>query len=122
VDDAFGVTTLNDASGVFYQYIYFPSFFNNPADGFAPVRVLGNGLVINDYFTAPASPPSFSGGKVFFSELGTVGTIPPGGPVDKSDDQLYDPSGYYLVQTGATTYDMVAASNARAWISWFSPF
>lgn len=31
---------------------------------------------------------------------------------------MTDPGGYYLVQTTATTYDMVSAANGKAWITW----
>lgn len=31
---------------------------------------------------------------------------------------MTDPGGYYLVQTSATTYDMVSASNGKSWITW----
>jgi hypothetical protein len=122
VDDAFGITKLVDTSGYFYYYIYFPNFFPNPADAFFPAMVKDNTLVANDHFTASASPPTFtSNGRVIFQEAGTVGVIPPGGPVDRSDNLLYNPAGYYLVQTGPTTYDMVVASDARSWISWYYP-
>ncbi|MHA4807458.1 DUF4302 domain-containing protein [Flavitalea flava] len=122
VDDAYGVRKLSDTSGIFYYYAYFPDFFSNPADAFLPINVKGNRLVANDYFTAAGSPPTFTGnGKIIFTELGFVGTIPPGGAVDKSDALLYDPAGFYLVQTGPLSYDMVIATNARAWISWVWP-
>jgi hypothetical protein len=31
---------------------------------------------------------------------------------------MTDPAGYYLVQTGPTSYDMVNASDGKTWISW----
>ena len=122
VDDAFGIRNLNDTSGFFYYWAYFPNFFNNPADAFLPVMVKNNTLVANDHFTASRTPPTFTaGGKIIFIQLGFVGTIPPGGPVDRSDAVLYNPAGFYLVQTGTLSYDMVLATNARSWISWFWP-
>jgi len=127
VDDAYGVTKVTDAGGPFYQFAYIPNLLGpqngNPnADAFVPLVIKNNALALANYFTAPVTPPSFAGGRITFTELGTVGTIPPGGPVDKSDQLLYNPAGFYLVQTGTTSYDMVLASTARAWISWFSPF
>ncbi|MBN9383833.1 MAG: DUF4302 domain-containing protein [Chitinophagaceae bacterium] len=125
VDDAFGVTTLSNASGTFYYYGYLPHLFgppNNPdADAFAPLMLKKDSLSLNNYFTAPGFPPSFTGGKVIFTELGTIGTTPPGGPVDLSQQTLYNPAGFYLVQTGDKTYDMVLATDAKTWISWFFP-
>jgi hypothetical protein len=127
VDDAFGITQMTDAGGPFYQLAYIPNLLgpqnNNPsADAFVPLIVVNNSLALGNYFSVPTTPPSFAGGRATFTELGTIGTIPPGGPLDKSDQVLYNPSGFYLVQTGTKTYDMVLASNARSWISWFSPF
>jgi hypothetical protein len=127
VDDAYGITQINDAGGPFYQIAYIPNLLTPQnsgitADAFVPLVVENNALALGNYFTAPATPPSFAGGKITFTAKATAGTIPPGGPVDKSDQLLYNPAGFYLVQTGATSYDMVLASTARAWISWFSPF
>jgi len=127
VDDAYGVTQVTDAGGPFYQFAYIPNLLGpqngNPnADAFVPLVVQNNALALGDYFSVPATPPSFAGGRATFTELGTIGTIPPGGPVDKSDQVLYNPAGFYLVQTGTKSYDMVLATNARTWISWFSPF
>ncbi|HEY4208721.1 MAG TPA: DUF4302 domain-containing protein, partial [Puia sp.] len=102
VDDAFGVTQLNTGSSFFYQFAYIPNLLGpqngNPnADAFVPLMVENNSLVLNDYFTVPVTPPSFAGGKIVFTELGTVGAIPVNGPVDKSDQVLYNPAGFYLV-------------------------
>lgn len=122
VDDAFGIRNLVNTSGTFYYYVYFPNFFPNPADAFFPAMLKNNGLVANAYFTAPATPPSFtSDGRIVFTPLLSAGTTPPGGAVDKSNALLYNPAGFYLVQTGNLNYDMVIASNARAWISWVWP-
>jgi len=121
-DDAFGIRNLVTDSGYFYHLAYFPRFFTNPADAFIPIMVNVDHLTINDYFSAASSPPTYTaGGRIVFNELGTVGTIPPGGAVDNSDAVLYNPAGFYLVQTGPQSYDMVLASNARSWISWFRP-
>ncbi|HVU57698.1 MAG TPA: hypothetical protein VHD83_21700, partial [Puia sp.] len=61
-------------------------------------------------------------GKITFTAKATVGTIPANGPVDRSNQMLYNPAGFYVVQTGEKSYDMVLTSTARTWISWFSPF
>jgi hypothetical protein len=82
-----------------------------------------NTLNLNNYAAIPQSPPTFSGGRAFFTEWGTAGSepIPPGGPVDQSNIALYDPAGYYLIQTGDKSYDMVLATDAKTWISWYWP-
>ncbi|HOA39330.1 MAG TPA: hypothetical protein PKJ36_13060, partial [Flavihumibacter sp.] len=72
-------------------------------------------------FGAGYNAPTFtSDGKIVFTVLGVLGDVP-----TEAEDAFYntasrmtDPSGYYLVQTGSSSYDMVAASNARAWIHW----
>jgi len=124
VDDAFGVTSLSNTAGDFYYFAYWAGYFTNPADLFIPVMLNGNSLRLNTYGSAPAAPPQFTtNGKAIFSELGTVGAdpIPPGGPVDQSNSVLYNGAGFYLVQTGDKSYDMVLATDAKTWISWFWP-
>ena len=123
VDDAFGVTSLSNASGDFYYYAYWASYFTNPADLFIPIMVSGNSLAFNSYASVPNAPPTFTSGKAIFIELGTAGSdpIPPGGPVDQTNQVLYNPAGYYLIQTGDKSYDMVLATDAKTWISWFWP-
>ncbi|HVU55046.1 MAG TPA: DUF4302 domain-containing protein, partial [Puia sp.] len=66
-DDAYGVTNVTDAGGFFYQLAYIPNLLNPQnsgitADAFTPLVVANNALEIGDYFTAPATPPSFTGG------------------------------------------------------------
>jgi len=122
VDDALGITNLSNSTGKFYYYAYWAGYFNNPADLFIPVMYSGNSLYFNSYGTAPGTP-QFAGGKAFFTELGkpTGNPTPAGGPVDKSEQTLYNPAGFYLVQTGDKSYDMVLATDAKTWISWFWP-
>lgn len=122
VDDGFGVTSLSNSSGNFYVYVYWANYFTNPADLFMPFMLKNNSLGPNSYGTAPGKP-TFAGGKAFFSELGkpTGNPTPPGGPVDLSEQTLYNSAGFYLVQTGDKTYDMVLATDAKTWISWFWP-
>ena len=126
VDDAFGVTSLSNSSGDFYYYAYWAGYFysqNVPGDLFVPIMLNGNSLAFNSYAAIPNSPPQFTNGKIHFTEWGTAGSdpIPPGGPVDKSNTVLYDPAGFYLIQTGDKSYDMVLATDAKTWISWFWP-
>ncbi|MBS1660914.1 MAG: DUF4302 domain-containing protein [Bacteroidetes bacterium] len=121
VDDAYGVTQLSNASGTFYFYAYWANYFTNPADLFGPVMLNGNSLAFNSYLSAPRKPTFTTDGRAVFTALGGIGTTPAGGPVAKTNAQLYNAAGYYFVQTGDLTYDMVVASDARAWISWFWP-
>jgi hypothetical protein len=122
VDDAFGVTSLSNAAGDFYIYAYWASFYSDPADLFSPLMLSANALHLNPYTSAPRTPPQFTAdGRCVFITYGSVGTTPPGGPVDQSNQVLYNGAGFYLVQTGDKSYDMVLATDAKTWISWFWP-
>ncbi|MDH7462437.1 DUF4302 domain-containing protein [Chitinophagaceae bacterium 26-R-25] len=114
--DAYGITTIPN----FYYLIFWPSFGTNyDLTGF--VVVVNNSSLSISYGLATSTPPTFtSDGRVIFSELGFVGTIPPGEQAifDNTAAKFTDPSGYYLVQTGRQAYDMVSAKDGKAWISW----
>ncbi len=120
VDDGFGVNAISNADGNFYVYAYWANFYSDPADLFSPLVFDGTQLHLNAYHTAPKAP-TFTAGKAIFKKYADVGTIAPGDPVDFSDQQLYEPSGYYFVQTGEKTYDMVSVADSKNWISWFWP-
>ncbi len=121
-DDAYGVTQLSDISGTFYQYSYWPNYFGGGADLFIPLSVLNNTLGYG-YAGSFAADPLFvsSGGRAIFQNGGDAGPVPPGGPVAKSNTTLYNNAGFYFVQTGPTSYDMILATDAKTWISWFWP-
>jgi hypothetical protein len=118
VDDAFGITNIPD----FIFLGFFPQFGTSGA-----IRYDLAGYVLPDagtptiFFGTAFRPPVFTAdGRVIFRYLGDLGDIPP----DAEDAyintaiQFNDALGYYLVQTGANTYDMVNARDAKAWISW----
>ena len=125
VEDAFGIRSNVDPEGTFVWYGYFCAF--DPGyDAFIPVVVSSGGLSLNSVGTAPKVPPNFtSDGRLIFVRLGnlipTGGSIPANSPVGKSNTALYNPSGYYFIQTGALSYDMVGAADAKTWISWSPP-
>ncbi|MGZ8517903.1 MAG: SH3 domain-containing protein, partial [Chitinophagaceae bacterium] len=69
------------------------------------------------YGTAPV--PNFTtDGRAVFNQLGNYGPYPATGPAGLSRALLYNPAGFYFVQTSATTYDMVSAFDGKSWISW----
>ena len=115
VEDGFGIKTLAG----YYYLIYWPSYNPGSNDLFAPVFInaAGNGLELQ-YGAAPDKPQFTGDGRAIFTLLGTYGTYPATGPAALSLTQLLIPQGYYFIQTGPTTYDMVSASDAKAWISW----
>ncbi len=122
VDDAFGVRSLTSGGFPYFCLIYYPGVTANN-DFFAPIflDVAANSLELQ-YGTAPA--PNFTtDGRAIFIQLGNYGPpnflpYPTTGPAAQTRTLLYDASGYYFVQTGATTYDMVSASNGKSWITW----
>ena len=118
VDDAFGIKTLDR----YYYLIYYPEF--DPGnDLFGPVflNAAGNGLELK-YGAAPDTPQFTSDGRAVFTLIGNYGPYPSTGPAGLSRSQLLIPEGYYFVQTGPRSYDMVSAKDAKAWITWEFPF
>ncbi|MBL7763138.1 MAG: DUF4302 domain-containing protein [Chitinophagaceae bacterium] len=114
VEDAFGLKTM----GKYYYLIYWPEY--DPGnDLLAPVflNAAGNGLELL-YGAAPDTPTFTGDGRAIFTLLGNYGPHPNSGPAALTRAQLLIPQGYYFIQTSATTYDMVSASDAKAWVSW----
>lgn len=116
VDDIFNITGLDR----YYRLIYWPDY-GTGADLFAPVFVDETGTRLQfQYASAPGKPTFTSDGRAIFSLLGfyTFGTYPASGPAYETLQQLLIPEGYYFIQTGETTYDMVSADDAKTWITW----
>jgi hypothetical protein len=114
IDDAFGINTLPR----YYFLAYWPEY--DPGnDLFAPIflNAAGTGLEIQ-YATGPATPTFTADGRAIFQQMFVYGTYPASGPAALSRTLLYNPAGYYFVQTGETTYDMVSASDGKSWITW----
>lgn len=115
VEDGFGIRTLPS----YYYLIYWPDYDPGNNDLFAPVFInaAGNGLELQ-YAAAPDKPQFTGDGRAIFTLLGNYGTYPSTGPAALTRTQLLIPQGYYFIQTGPTTYDMVSALDAKAWVSW----
>lgn len=116
VDDAFKVADLKSGESIFAFYLYQPGATSRN-DMFAPIFYDGENIFL-DYGHAPAPPTFTADGRVIFTEFGWYGTLPTSGPAVESAKLLYDPSGFYLIQTSDETYDMVSAKDAKAWITW----
>ncbi|MEO6550316.1 MAG: DUF4302 domain-containing protein [Ferruginibacter sp.] len=118
VDDAFGIQNLSSSTNTYYFLIYWPKYAATN-DFFGPIflNAAQTSLVLV-YGTAPATPTFTGDGRAVFFELGTYGPYPATGPAALSRNLLYNAGGYYFVQTGATTYDMVSASDGKSWITW----
>ncbi len=85
------------------------------------------GPVVNNALNYGAAfrPPNFTtDGRVIFTFLGTLGTVPANAaaPFLATRTQMAQAQGYYLVQTSETSYDMVSAADSKIWITWFWVF
>lgn len=120
VDDALGVEKLSYGDGSpYYVYMFIPGGTTS-YDLLAPTYVVSGTLSLL-YGNLMESNYS-NDGRVVFTDVRTVGTNPPtSGPFVETKKQFIEPSGYYLIQTGAKSYDMVSAKDGKAWISWFRP-
>ncbi len=118
VDDAFKIRSIPN----FYYLIFFPEFNTEQGvtyDLAGFISLSGGSLGLE--FGAAYRPPVFTtDGRVIFRYFGTLGDVPPVHEEKylNTASLLNNTSGFYLVQTGATTYDMVSAIDAKAWISW----
>ena len=123
VDDAFHVKTLKTDTSEYYYFTYWPGVqpaTGAPFDAMIPFYLVPS---INEldfiYGTAPKANFQ-SDGRVVFTLLGdlTVGPYPTTGPAFNTKVQFFNTNGYWFVQTGETSYDMVSARDAKAWITW----
>lgn len=118
VDDAFRVRSIPN----FYYLIFFPEFNTEQGityDVAGFISLSGGSLSLE--FGAAYRPPVFTAdGRVIFRYLGRLNDVPPNlqAVYDNTASLLNSSSGFYLVQTSTTTYDMVSAIDAKAWISW----
>jgi hypothetical protein len=123
IDDAFGVKTLETDSSTYYYFTYWPGVqpaTGSPFDALIPFYFVPaiNALDFT-YGTAPKANFQ-SDGRVIFSLLGdlTVGPYPATGPAFKTKEQFFSSNGYWFVQTGENSFDMVSAKDAKTWITW----
>jgi hypothetical protein len=118
VDDAYHVRSIPN----FYFMLFWPAYgrqSNITYDLQGYVTVQGNSLSLD--FGAATLPPTFTAdGRIIFRLFGTLGDVPPeaAGAFANTNTQMTEARGFYLVQTSATTYDMVSAKDALAWITW----
>ncbi|GAO43930.1 DUF4302 domain-containing protein [Flavihumibacter petaseus] len=119
VDDAYHVTEVPN----YYFTIFWPAYGRTQDN--VVVDILGfvtqeiGGLALN--IAAGYRPPNFtSDGRVVFPFLDVLTDVPPEAKdaFEKTYQKFSEAEGFYFVQTGASSYDMVAASDARSWISW----
>jgi len=123
VDDAFNLKSLQTDTSQFYYLAYWPGV--QPGSGpsfdalipFYYIPRIGN----IDFIYGTAPKPTFqTDGRVTFSLLGdlTVGPYPTTGPASKIKEQIINSNGYWFIQTGDNSYDMVSAMDAKTWVTW----
>lgn len=123
VDDAYGIKTLKTDTSTYYALVYWagikpatgPSF-----DAFTPYYYAPASNSVDWIYGTGQQPAFQSDGRLVLNYLGdlTAGPYPTSGPAFQTKQQLFITNGYWFVQTSATTYDMVSAKDAKAWITW----
>jgi len=119
VEDAFGIKTLKTDSSQYFYLLYWPVPSGQTFDALAPTFLIPSQNALDLIYGIAVTPTFSPDGRAVFSYLSdVVGPYPSTGPAALTRTQLLLPQGYYFIQTGPTTYDMVSALDARAWISW----
>lgn len=122
VDNAYRVDTLTgrDTSNRLLSYYYMAYVPNiNPGiDFFGPIflNYTNDGVYLDWGWGGDLSVKT--DGHAVLNIGYTLGTPPTAGGGYLSEQRAGDPGGYYFVNTGPTTYDMVNKTDARIWISW----
>lgn len=123
VDDAYNIMQVSN-----YYFLGFWSQYQNVGGGevvdlagFVLIDPADNNPYI--YFGPAFRQPTFtSDGKIVFPNYGFLGgsNVPPAAvdAVQNTWNQFIQTDGYYFVQTGADSYDMVSAKDGKAWITW----
>ncbi|PVD53771.1 hypothetical protein DC498_04475 [Terrimonas sp.] len=122
VDDAYGLTGIEN----FVALSFFPKFGTSGGITYDLAGYLMNedGTLTLSFGTAFRAPTFTADGRIRFGNyLGDLGDIPDDAvdPYVNTAIKMLESDGYYLVQISEDEYDMVNASNARAWIHWFAP-
>lgn len=122
-DDAFHLHSLKTDTSQYYFLTYWPGVQPSSGPSFDALIPFYYIPRINDidfiYGTAPK--PTFQpDGRVMFSLLGdlTVGPYPTTGPAADTKEQFFNNNGYWFVQTGENSFDMVSAKDAKVWMKW----
>jgi hypothetical protein len=122
VDDAYGLTGIQN----FVALGFWPQYGNSGGITYDLAGYLMNesGQLTLSFGTAFDAPTFTTDGRIRFGDyLGDLGDIPDDAvdPYVNTALKLLETNGFYLVQISDDRYDMVNASNARAWISWYRP-
>jgi hypothetical protein len=107
VDDAYGIQRIAG-----FQFMFYYPNFNPGYDA---------GAILTTATFGPALQPTFNkNGTVSFTTPGRFGTPPTDGATATTNNttKFTEPTGFYFVQTGDNSYDMVNVKDARSWITW----
>jgi uncharacterized protein DUF4302 len=119
VEDGFGIKTLKTDTSQYFYLLYWPEPNGQTFDALAPTFLIPSQNALDLIYGIAVTPNFSPDGRVVFSYLSdVVGPYPSTGPAALTRSQFLIAQGYYFIQTGPTTYDMVSASDAKAWISW----
>lgn len=117
VDDAHHITALPD-----YAFLTFYPQINGPGTtldllGFVVRGEDGRNTIA--YGPGYSAPTYTSDGRIIFNDDGLYGNLPADlTAINKTRALMADPMGYYLVQTGPVSYDMVSVRDGKSWINW----
>ncbi|MBC9912342.1 DUF4302 domain-containing protein [Chitinophaga varians] len=116
VDDAYGLSTLPD----FMAATFWPEA-GGPGSGIDAFGIIvpEEGQPTLMYGVIHTAPTFTNDGRVVFHDNRLFGDLPPDAtPLLRTRSLMADQTGFFLVQTSATTYDMVSAKDGKAWITW----
>lgn len=106
-----------------YFLIYWANFgtqSGTPYDilGFVKINDAGTALDL-PYGAAYLRPTFTADGRVIFSIMGVLGEVPYAEEQSfvNTASRMLDPNGYYMIQTGDLTFDMVSR-DGKSWITW----
>ncbi|MBC9932630.1 DUF4302 domain-containing protein [Chitinophaga qingshengii] len=112
--DAYGLATLPD----FVAATYWPEAGGPGTDAFG-IIVPEDGQLTLMYGVLHNTPTFTNDGRIVFHDNRLFGDLPPDPtPLVRTRTLMADPTGFFLVQTSANTYDMVSAKDGKSWISW----
>jgi hypothetical protein len=133
VDDYFQLRSI----APYYVTLYYPQYQpvppnNELTDYMAMLYVVNNSLSFTNSFGPLFTPPSIdpTTGILTFNLSDYVRTAPTNLGANRATatqiltavrNQMAEPTGYYFVQVGTNTYDMVNVLDAKTWITW-EPF
>jgi hypothetical protein len=115
MNDGLGFASLPN----YYFMIFYPKYGGGNYDLLGFVTLESDGATLS-YGPAFKAPTFTDDGRIKFTYYGFLGTAPDGETAVTAARTLFaDTNGYYLVQTSATSYDMVGAKDGKTWITWY---